>query len=198
MLIIGYLIIILFLVFKWKPRKAYYKVLAILGVIVAIAGVIVSDVFQSTINTILSNEDTLAIRSIGREWYLNSLIKHPILGCGYPHEDCRAACEAAGFTRGIYIVDNGVFGFAYIYGLIGVLWIVGFWIYFLKRAKTIASRNNNYFYIMYMGLNVVICVTLAYFTSYGLCMFIWAVLTAMCEEEYRRVGKKIIGSTKEA
>ena len=138
------------------------------------------------INTIISQSDTLTIRAQGRELYLESLTHHPIFGCGYPHEDCIAACNAAGFNQGIYLVDNGIFGFAYVYGLLGVGWLISLWIYYMRRATKLATKKANYMYVLYMGMNIIICLSLAYFNSFGICMFLWATLTAMCEWDLKR------------
>ena len=192
MLMIGYVAMIIVALFLWTPQKRIYKYISMCLMVVVIVVVIGSGLFQNTINTIVTQSDTLAIRAEGRKWYMNALSSHLLFGCGYPHEACREACVAAGFENGIYIVDNGIFGFAYMYGVVGVIWIVSFWIFFMKRAIWIAKNDSNYMYVLYMGLNIVICISLAYFNSYGLCMFMWSALTAMCIWNVKNKKKELL------
>jgi hypothetical protein len=72
----------------------------------------------------VDKSSTLNIRLIGREWYFAALKAHPILGGGYPSTLDAAASAAAGFDKNIYLVDNGVFGFLFIYGFPGALWVI--------------------------------------------------------------------------
>lgn len=67
--------------------------------------------------------NTMAIRYVGRELYFKQLRQSQgtlLFGCGYPNELFAPAASKAGFYSHIYLNDNGIFGFTYIYGLIGL------------------------------------------------------------------------------
>lgn len=109
-----------------------------------------TDIVQDTITTIFENsksvtDTNLVIREEGRKLYLNSLKNHPILGCGYPSILNYNASEAAGFNDNIFLVDNGLYGYIYIYGTIGILWLILFFGTLLKNGWKIFKNNNVYF-----------------------------------------------------
>ena len=69
----------------------------------------------------------MAISELGRMQeaiFRNAGINIHFWGGGYPYiED---ALEASGYYKRMYLVDNGVFGFIYIYGGVGIIWIAAF------------------------------------------------------------------------
>lgn len=93
-------------------------------------GIIFNTAFiQGVIEAIFGGQDkNLILREQGRAHYLISFIQHPIFAGGYPHPSSMKAVHAAGIDRGILLVDNGLFGLLFIYGGIGALWFITFWI----------------------------------------------------------------------
>lgn len=87
--------------------------------------------------------NTMAIRYVGRELYFNQLshsMRTMLFGCGYPNELFSPAASKAGFYNHIYLNDNGIFGFTYIYGLIGVTAVI---LIVIKTLKIVLPEIKN-------------------------------------------------------
>lgn len=71
-------------------------------------------------------EDTSTIRQAGRDWYDIVLAStgSELIGCGYPSSLYLPAIVMAGFDYNYLLVDNGLFGFRYVYGDLGVVLIL--------------------------------------------------------------------------
>lgn len=143
-LIIGFLF--------WK-RTDYKKIIGIGVILFAVVVVINSNLISS----ILEIQDSGMIREAGRALYLKQLtmnFKTLLLGCGYPNS--MAASIASGSNRYIYLVDNGIFAFFYVYGLIGIMVVVAWIILMLKKSISLYKKNGNVFPIMFILFNIII------------------------------------------
>ena len=72
------------------------------------------------------SEDTSSIREAGRNYY-DLVLRSTgsiFLGVGYPSTLYLPASSMAGFDYGYYLVDNGISGFRYVYGDLGVAIVV--------------------------------------------------------------------------
>lgn len=109
--------------------KISYLLIGVVFIMVMFNTQIVQDVITEFFTGVTNSgtASTMTIRQTGRELYLSIIAQHPILGGGYPHQNCIAACEAAGMYNRIYLVDNGMFGFAYVFGGLGIAWILVLW-----------------------------------------------------------------------
>lgn len=117
---------------------------------IALGVILNTTMFQDLINTFMFKEtSTLGIREAGRELYIQNLTYHPIFGGGYPHEQSYAACQAAGFFKNIFLVDNGVFGLTYIYGGVGIVWIITLWFRQLKNGYNLYKKNGMLLYLLF-------------------------------------------------
>lgn len=96
-----------------------------------------SQVVDSFINgRVGGSEDTSSIRKAGREYYdfvLDST-DSTMVGAGYPSTLYPPAASMAGFDYGYYLVDNGIFGFRYVYGGLGVSLVVACFISTVWRS----------------------------------------------------------------
>lgn len=83
-----------------------------------------AEVIDSFLNSSAGGNDaTGVIREAGREWYQYVMSSQPygvLLGCGYPSTLYEPAIEMAGFQYGYFLVDNGIYGYRYVYGDLGV------------------------------------------------------------------------------
>lgn len=134
----------------WK-KGGSTKVLFFSAGIAAVFMVLNTEVIQSIIPTLRGEYkiNTLAIRDIGRAFYIETIKEHPLLGGGYINTQWKPAYDAARVGDLIYWVDNGVFGFAYFYGLLGVGWMLNL----LRKIyvcayKLMVNRNNYIFFVM--------------------------------------------------
>lgn len=121
-------------------------------ILVAIFTIMISntEVIQSILPAInrTGKIDTLAIRDIGREFYLQTVYEHPILGAGYINTQWHPAYVAARAGEGISWVDNGVFGIVFFYGGIGFLWIISIFGKIYKYAYKLLKNGVYLFFIM--------------------------------------------------
>ena len=112
----------------------------------------------ATMNTATATQgNTMEIRYIGRVRYIEQLgesLKTFLLGCGYPNALYSPAAKKAGYDLGIGLNDNGIFGFTYIYGFIGLIVIVILMIKFLRLSYRLYKMNGNTVCLTYMILNI--------------------------------------------
>lgn len=131
MILIGIICAIGIYFLTWKTTKKR-KLIACAILTVAMILVWNTSLFQDTINMSGSSRDTSGIRINGILFYLEQLTKSPVFGYGYPNSSLADAQR--GRNIGYMLNDNGVFGFAYIYGALGVFWIIV--LYFTLIAKS--------------------------------------------------------------
>lgn len=134
MLIMGIsaIIVISILTVKTKNQRKIFFILLITAVMIA---ALHFNVFDFAFSAIKSLSNITDFRTIGRKYFLEAIIKRPMLGYGFPNINCLEAINAAGENYGIYIVDNGLFGFTYMYGLIGLAWWMIAYIYPLSVSN---------------------------------------------------------------
>lgn len=130
----------------WK--KGGKKKIVVLVVLVAFVCYLTQTELFSLLIDGLNNVDPSAqTRTIGRELYIQRIVQHPLLGSGYIFSGNAKASAYAGIEQGIYWVDLGVFGIAFFYGLIGVLWFVILYSKILIRSFEIAQKGNYTFWM---------------------------------------------------
>ncbi|MEL7647940.1 MAG: hypothetical protein AAGU76_07590 [Sedimentibacter sp.] len=129
-------------------KKFMYIIIASIFFLILFKTILVQDVLNELFYS-SSHTSTLSIRESGRALYLSSLTNHPLLGGGYPHEECYAAYTAAGLYSKIYLVDNGIFGFMYIYGGIGLVWLVTFWFKMLLKGWNLFKKSKYMAYLLF-------------------------------------------------
>ena len=118
---------------------------------------IVNSIFTGT-----SGEDTLTVRNIGRDYYIQSTISSPLrflFGCGYASSSNPTAYEMTypkiqsstyGYDIMLYPQDNGIFGQFYYYGFIGILWWICSLIFLLTQAFKVYKANGNTCFIQFI------------------------------------------------
>ena len=138
-------------VILWK-KGGSLKVFLIVAGIAGLAMVSQTEVVQSIISTLngtaISGINTLGIREIGRVFYLETLNQHPLLGGGYINTQFPAAYAASAVSKGIYWVDNGIFGFAFFFGGLGLFWVLWFIVTFYRRAYVILKNGTYFFFLL--------------------------------------------------
>ena len=143
-LLIGYLL--------WK-KNIIEKFL--IGFIVLILGgtiIFNSSLFQSTFNTLEGkndDENTMDIRYEGQKYYINQLKKSIIFGYGNANTNCKEAVIASGENDYYYLADNGIIGFAYIYGLLGIVWVFILFYKIINASYFCYRKEKNLFFLVY-------------------------------------------------
>lgn len=133
----------------WRKGGSAKMLFLIMGVVFA-ALICNTEVIQSILPAInrTGQIDTLAIRDVGREFYLKTFYEHPVLGAGYINTQWRPAYVAARAGEGISWVDNGVFGILFFYGGIGLLWVLSIFRKIYKYAYRLLKNGVYLFFVM--------------------------------------------------
>lgn len=118
-----------------------------------------TDMGQNLIQTFTNIEgaENSEIRSVGREYYVRMLLqdwKRLLFGCGFANLNW---APALGFVQDEYVlakqgfvvlpVDNGMYGFALYYGLLGIFWAVILYAVCIKKAWIIFKRSGNFMFL---------------------------------------------------
>lgn len=140
---------ILFGIIMWR-RGGNYKILSVFVIAIGVVLVSGSEVVQSILPALngTGRSDTLEIREIGRNFYLDIIKNHPILGGGYINTQWRPAYIASRQSEGITWVDNGIFGFMYFYGGIGLAWVIALFGKTLSLGCWVKNNMNEYVYLL--------------------------------------------------
>ena len=130
LLMLSYFGVLIVAFIIWK-RNVALKLIALFILVGIIPVIINTEIFQNTLEGILEDNPN-DIRSVGKSYYKEQLKKNPILGRGYINTEWEPAYNAAGMNREIYLVDNGLIGFIFVFGTIGLIWFI---IWFVKLFK---------------------------------------------------------------
>lgn len=148
-----------------------YKIICFMIGCIVVGGILSTSLMRSALKLIFENRPD--IRSVGRELYLRTLFEHPILGGGYPNTHYEPAMTAA--TDGnsaIYMSDNGIFGFFYLYGGIGIIWIVTLWYKLLLNGMKIKRFFSELAYLLFPLFFIVVSRNeLHWYWEYGFIIF---------------------------
>ena len=148
LLIVSYIFVFLAFLILWK-KNLRKKLFIIIIVILAIPSVLNSTIIKDTIDTVLENDED-DIRTIGKAFYIGKIKESPLTGRGFINTQWSNSFIGAKMDEKIYIVDNGIYGFLFEYGLIGLFWYVYFFICFGKKAINNYKKHNNYWGILYL------------------------------------------------
>ena len=139
--VLGYAVMILLM-----KRLSFRKICMILIGVIAVV-VFINSAFFERFNEALQMQfyntttgiDTMAIRKVARDEFVRQLKQSPatlIFGCGYPNIGYSGTASTAYIAVGnerIGLVDNGIFAFVYVYGLLGASVVIK-WFYKLYKS----------------------------------------------------------------
>lgn len=168
-----------------KAIKLIYAMTVALGICILLNTTMFRDIIEQ-FSLGFTDYGHFGIRVDARKLYLEMLAKHPLLGGGYPYIE--NALEASGYYKRMYLVDNGVFGFIYIYGGIGIMWIVALWTKLIKMSwKVFENKNVTYFLLFYLFFILTCINELHWYYDSGIGVFILSlcILDAKYNELYR-------------
>ena len=139
----------------WKRSLGHKAVIAIFISLIMIPLLMNSNFVVSTIESLTnksSRNNTLTIREEGQKYYLDRLLEKPIcllFGYGFPNENYNQAVLASGQQYYYYIVDNGLMGFIYMYGIYGGIILITLYIKNFIYSIKIVKEKSNYSYFNY-------------------------------------------------
>lgn len=161
--VLGYAVMILLM-----KRLSFRKICMILIGVIAVV-VFINSAFFERFNEALQMQfyntttgiDTMAIRKVARDEFVRQLKQSPatlIFGCGYPNIGYSGTASTAYIAVGnerIGLVDNGIFAFVYVYGLLGASVVIK-WFYKLYKSAWKLYKIKN----IYWPLGFVISLTI--------------------------------------
>ena len=159
LLVIGVLGIAIVGIF-FVRKQWILKIVSVLAIICMIPIALNLTIIKDIITTLLE-DDPNDIRKLGKEYYIEQLQKTPILGRGYINTQSEEAFRGAGMDKQYYLNDNGIYGFAFMYGLIGMIWIIDIVIRCLKYGINIYKKYNDYLIFLYICYNIIVCMNMA-------------------------------------
>ena len=134
---------------KMSKMKLFVFCFFVIGMIIALNRI---PLFQDIVLTFFSGDsasaNTLTIRHVARKYYLTKFMSSPIFGFGVPHSNWYPAFLAQGKDLGYYFSDNGIFAFMYLYGGVGIMWLL----FLLKRywqRMNVYRRINNVLFVFW-------------------------------------------------
>jgi hypothetical protein len=176
----GVLTIVMALFYRNSPLKKITYLFLVVG---AILIVLQTDLAQYLLSALgdSSTDPSAQIRDIGRAYYLSEIIKTPLVGRGYPLGGSALAYQASGANNNIYLNDNGIFGFAYIYGIIGIIWYVWLTIkMFICSFKAVSK--GDYRFLLFTVYLQVICVNIIHWYWRFSFVVVFTIMLVLMEE----------------
>ncbi len=175
----------------WKTKSVQRIIIYVLLLIV-ITECFNSLYFQNVISTINDPEQysTYTVRLDGQEFYHDVLKNHPILGGGYVNSDWLPAVQGSGMNLGYYTDDNGMYGFLFRYGWLGiVLPVLLFSTLIIGGIKQYKNINQYIVLLAVFKIFVGIMTNSAWFNGYD---FFGSVLLLIfsCESSFNNSSKK--------
>lgn len=100
------------------------KLFAILIILICGFVLLNSSYFINILENITHNTGTFMVRANSRMYYIEKIKEHYWLGCGYANSDYSFSSIYSGMAKGYLLADNGVYGYIFSYGLLGLFWYV--------------------------------------------------------------------------
>lgn len=141
-----------YLVWKKGGKKKIYVFFALFAMFVYLSQ---TELFAFLIMGLKNMDLSAQTRVIGREYYIDRILEHPLFGCGYINLNNAYAATYAGVKSGIYWVDLGIYGLTFFFGFIGLIWVI---ILFKKMAVMSfrLTKGGNLTFWMYMLYMIVL------------------------------------------
>ena len=154
-------VICVFIQGKLNVKKMTYFAMMSIGLWL----ITLTPVFQNIVAAIMKVDgagrgtDTLTIRNLGRVMYweqLNESSSTLIFGTGYPNFQFAPAFFRTGFTKNIFLTDNGFMTFFYIFGIIGVVIVLLMVIKYLRLSFKYLQSSGQVIPFLYMTSLVIV------------------------------------------
>jgi hypothetical protein len=174
----GVLTIIMAIFFRNSALKKITYLFIMLGVVLlALQTELAQFLFSALTDT--STDPSAQIREIGRAYYISEIAQSPIFGRGFPNS--YDAYEAAGLFSKIALVDNGLIGFAYMYGIIGLIWYAWLSLKMFICSFT-ALKKGEYRFLLYTIFLQVLCPTIIWWYWRFSFAVVLTIILVMMEE----------------
>lgn len=166
-----------------------------IGSIVCLIAIALLACFIGPLNSIIleaiNGTGDAGIRDAGRAYYFSILEDYPLLGAGFCNSTWPDAYILAGYDRKIFSVDNGIFGFVFQYGLIGLIWVFAFYAIPTKQAVRSMISGGDWSYLLVLAFFIVSGYTLENSAYYGGAAFVYLPVLLYYEIESKAIHPMI-------
>lgn len=162
-----------------------YKLIIVIAVFIFIIFFIQQSELLASIVSILTGhsiDGTYQVRLRSRAFYLSTMQKNPtsyFFGYGMQNTNIDHSMVATGANNGFLITDNGIYGFFFSYGLVGLCWYLYSTVLQVKRAIQLYKYKHNAMFLIYVARNIALFSTVVLFfysmSSFG--SIIWFVIS---------------------
>ncbi|MDG2949976.1 hypothetical protein [Exercitatus varius] len=176
---------------KTPLKKIVIFFISILGFIVFLN----SSVFESIWLTLTGQSEvnnTLEIRQVGKTYYIEQILESIdtfLFGVGYPNMLYVPAWEKTGFYDNIFLSDNGLISFAYMYGIFGVIAILGLFLKFIKGSFLILRYTHDQIYLMFIVMISVMSINIIFWYWHMDALLILILMLCGLEQTIYKVRK---------
>lgn len=146
---VAYVIAIFVGYLLWK-HGGVKKILMSIPLVIGSMYLLNSELFQFLIGGLHAEDSSAQTRVIGRQLYISKWLENLktfMFGNGYINSD--NARRFSGVFDGIFPVDLGVYAIGYLFGIIGIAWLIILFYKLLKKAWHLAQKGNM-FSLMYL------------------------------------------------
>lgn len=136
----------------WKKNLNKKIMLGLLIITIAVPLIYRMPMIQDSIATAMSQDgrvNSLIIRNRARDYYFGRLHYSPWLGFGEPYSTVTEASVAATSYYMYIREDNGVFGFMYAHGIVGIIWLILLFAGIIKRSAVVYKKKTEYCFLLY-------------------------------------------------
>ena len=168
-------------------KRYTMKKTLILGAVVGLVVVFLNtqqaaSIFEA-IGNLQNNTGTMGVRAYGRSLYFSRMsksISSMILGCGYPGSE--TAKIMSGQNEKVLLFDNGIFAFVYVYGIMGLIVVIIWFVKMFRLAWRLYKTQNKYIYLMFIIFNI----ALMYNITFWWWKYPWTIIMIimMCKMEH--------------
>lgn len=184
MLIVAYSLAIVGCFLIWK-NNSKRKVAIFFILVLAMVFMTQTELFKYLITGINNMDSSAQIRTIGRKYYIDKILEHPLFGCGYINMKNKVALSFSGYNDNIFWVDLGVFGLTFFFGIIGLIWMVHWYIKLIYCSYKITQKGN-YIFWMYVIYVITISINGTGFLWYPGDTLCYVLITAFIDIYYQR------------
>lgn len=173
----------------WKKNLGKKIIIGMAALIIVCPIVYNLPIVQDSIRTASSQSmsvNSLIVREKARDYYLLQLLKSPLLGFSEPYTTALAAVNNSGRNLGYIRADNGVVGFMYAHGVIGLIWLLLFFVSAFGRSIFVYRKLDNYAYLLYFTYEIMnLYIGMHWYYDYQYVLFL---VLALLEYDYYKAG----------
>ncbi|MCD8011875.1 MAG: hypothetical protein LUG99_01605 [Lachnospiraceae bacterium] len=156
--------------------------------IIALAIFLNTEFAQSTIDSIMTQTaDEDDIRAVGKALLVSGILQSPLIGRGYINStNANAAASLYAYNeyggiRKVGLNDNGIYSLTYLFGFIGLAWIVILFLKILKNSWQVMRQKNIYTWFMFWIYFIVVSPNITNWYFEEATCFVFMIFIALLE-----------------